>query len=248
MLCISICYVCFFSSPESSKVNKFFTVTTYNKLLEYFERIFGSSSTDSLKILIDYIMNKPNPIMQIFYLSIVLPAWTTFILYGYPLIPNHYLPEYHKYVGYLTFFICITTFVKACTTPPGYINARNINKYDNYSYDNVLFTNRICKTVKIRKIARSKFDSMTNRHVARFDHYCVWLNNSVGEENYRFFLIFLAVHMFMLSYGSYAIAQIFRHDTLVKNLFGAKYMYAGGERAKRESFEEDSSDPTESVY
>lgn len=29
--------------------------------------------------------------------------------------------------------------------------------------------------------------------MARFDHHCAWLNQCVGEENYKHFLIFLAV-------------------------------------------------------
>eukprot|EP00956_Cyclotella_meneghiniana_P014906 scaffold22587_cov70-Cyclotella_meneghiniana.AAC.3 len=54
--------------------------------------------------------------------------------------------------------------------------------FDHYEYDNLLYTDRECPTLKIRKIARSKYDRCTNRHVPRFDHYCGWLNQATGDE------------------------------------------------------------------
>jgi len=31
--------------------------------------------------------------------------------------------------------------------------------------------------------------------VARFDHYCIWLNNSIGFGNHRTFMLFLLAHL-----------------------------------------------------
>lgn len=39
---------------------------------------------------------------------------------------------------------------------------------------------------------RSKFDAETEHVVARFDHYCPWLNNAIGAGNYRSFVAFVA--------------------------------------------------------
>jgi hypothetical protein len=50
--------------------------------------------------------------------------------------------------------------------------------------------------------------------VARFDHFCGWLNNAVGEQNYKWFLLFLAVHCFMLSYATYILGAILGHQVL----------------------------------
>ena len=99
-----------------------------------------------------------------------------------------------------------------------------MQKFDNYKYDNVIYAARDCRTLKFRKVARSKFDTNTKQCVAKFDHYCIWLNNTVGEMNYRYFLVFLIVHMFMLAYGFCAVCCIFAHIISVNGLLEAKYM------------------------
>lgn len=82
------------------------------------------------------------------------------------------------------------------TTNPGIITKTNIQRYDHFPYDHLLFTpDRICSTTGVRRLARSKYDRFKyKQNVARFDHYCGWVYNSIGEENYRFFLLFLLVH------------------------------------------------------
>ena len=57
-----------------------------------------------------------------------------------------------------------------------------------------------------RKVARSKYDRYSKKTVARFDHYCGWLRQPIGEENYRFFLAFVGVHACMCLYGTFILA------------------------------------------
>ena len=52
--------------------------------------------------------------------------------------------------------------------------------------------------------ARSKFCRVTRRRVARFDHFCGWMNNAIGENNLRYFVSFLALHVVLCAYGSWA--------------------------------------------
>lgn len=73
----------------------------------------------------------------------------------------------------------------------------------------------------INKLARSKYDRFTNRHVARFDHYCGWVHNTIGEENYRYFLIFLFTHVGMCIYGTVITWSLFVGEVQDKDLFNA---------------------------
>jgi hypothetical protein len=71
-----------------------------------------------------------------------------------------------------------------------------------YPFDGLLYEPRRCPTMRLISPARSKFCRVTNRRVARFDHFCGWMNNSIGENNYRFFLAFLAWHVLLCLYGA----------------------------------------------
>ena len=106
------------------------------------------------------------------------------------------MSSYHKYIGYVGFASCVISWRYAMTTNPGIITKTNIQRYDHFPYDHLLFTpDRICSTTGVRRLARSKYDRFKyKQNVARFDHYCGWVYNSIGEENYRFFLLFLLVH------------------------------------------------------
>jgi hypothetical protein len=134
---------------------------------------------------------------------------------------SDHVSNYHQYSGYLLFMICMWSWRKAKTTSPGYITAANIVRFDNYPYDDLLFIERTCPTVGIRKLARSKYDRYTNRHVARFDHYCGWIGNTVGEENYRYFLFFLLIHVGMCIYGTIVTWNLFVGEIQDRDLFNA---------------------------
>ena len=44
-------------------------------------------------------------------------------------------------------------------------------------------------------VCRSKYCTHLGFVVARFDHYCIWLNNSIGFGNHRTFMLFLLAHL-----------------------------------------------------
>ena len=49
----------------------------------------------------------------------------------------------------------------------------------------------LCVSCKLVKPFGTKHCSMTDKCVARFDHYCPWMGNAIGKRNHRDFVIFL---------------------------------------------------------
>ena len=52
-----------------------------------------------------------------------------------------------------------------------------------------------CPTTLVKKPLRSKYCTHTGMVIARMDHYCVWLCNSVGYNNNGTFILFLVAHI-----------------------------------------------------
>lgn len=221
-------YVCVVADARRSPIARKITVELPQWCYTVCEEwVLGTTKTEWLAKLYNAVFRERNSILQILYLILVLGGWSIMFNYGFAHIPNKYIPGWHRYSGFLVFVVCMKTFHMACRSNPGFITAKNIDRFDNYPYDNILYkANALCPTAKIRKVARSKYDRMTKRHVARFDHYCAWIDQSVGEENYRIFLLFLLVQVAMCWYGSAILYYIFKNEIEGLQLFQAKFINA----------------------
>lgn len=207
-------YFCLWADPETSKTADFWTDRVPKYVSLKLKGIIGSSNVERLGVLGEYML-------QVIYLVVVLGAWSIIFAYAYPwVLKSQSVENYHRYVGYVVFLCCMTSWRYACNVSPGIITAQNLARYDHFPYDGFLFVpDRICSTAGIPKLARSKYDRFSKVHVARFDHFCGWLHNPIGEENYRFFLLFLLVHVGMCVYGTYIFACLFWGEILEKKLF-----------------------------
>lgn len=215
IFCIFLIYVFILNDASTSPISYCFTVTLPKYTLSTLRKIIGPKAVQKLEELSNYTL-------LCIYLVVVLGSWSIMFTFGYTFITkSSHVPNFHKYSGYLVFFLCMFSWMKAHHTSPGYITAQNIIKFDNYPYDNFLFINKTCPTVGIRKLARSKFDRFSNRHVARFDHYCGWICNTVGEENYRYFLFFLLVHVAMCIYGTIITWRLLVGEVQDRDLYNA---------------------------
>ena len=139
---------------------------------------------------------RPNPLLQLFYISLMAGGFTLYALHSLPLIggPNGRLAYWHRYTSYATMVGGVLIFVAASFADPGVVTAASLHRFSRVTFDNVLYEPRMCRTCNIPRPARSKHCVICNRCVARFDHHCPWLNSCVGERNYRYFLLFLAYH------------------------------------------------------
>jgi hypothetical protein len=141
------------------------------------------------------------------YCVLLVGGWSAVFYKIYPLLrASRHIDDGHPNFGYAVFLACLASWKYASSVSPGEINSGNMQKFDNYPYDNLLYVeDSVCPTLHQRKLARSKYDRYTDKHVPRFDHFCGWLRQPIGEENYREFLVFVGIHAFMCAYGSILI-------------------------------------------
>ena len=184
--------------------------------------------------LFNYVAFKPNPLLQSVYAVLVFGGYGCVLWQAYPQIPNLYMAGYHRYIGVFVVGGTLWAWYKSCSVSPGYITAENYKEFDNYPVDRMMYQPDQFYTYKdvqgnvvrqqIPKLPRSKHDAITNKVVARFDHFCPWLNNAVGERNYKYFLLFLFMTAFMLFYGTAATFSVVATYVTEEKLFSARYV------------------------
>lgn len=171
-VCVWVTFSCILNDPSKNFLANFLLYTLPNLFVRLLHKTLGPKAVKSLKVVTDRAL-------LLIYLIVVLGSWSIMFTYGYNFIDrSSHVSNWHKWSGYLVFIACMTSWFKAHGTSPGYITERNIVRFDNYPYDGLLFVNKACPTLGIRKLARSKYDRYTNRHVARFDHFCGWIDNT----------------------------------------------------------------------
>ena len=70
-----------------------------------------------------------------------------------------------------------------------YENALSMAANGNMEEANML---PLCHTCHIVRPLRSKHCSVQKRCVSCFDHFCPYVNNTMGSRNYKYFILFMA--------------------------------------------------------
>jgi len=110
----------------------------------------------------------------------------------------------------MLFLAVFIGYIYAMFSNPGVI-VRDMDKEKQGCIDDIEagFSLNICPTCHIQKPMRSKHCTSWDRCVARFDHFCPWINNSIGVDNHTFFLYWLMATILLgiwfLSYGGRAL-------------------------------------------
>jgi hypothetical protein len=188
---VVLIYFCVVADPQSSRTARFLNIELPTLFWRTLRKSLGRESYET----VEYVLDRA---LLLFYCIIVYGGWSVVFAYIYPWIGRQdYLPHYHRYIGVLFFAAGVVSWRTVHITSPGLITADTIALYDHYPYDDLLFTaGQICPTRNIPRLARSKFDRHKyHENVARFDHFCGWVHNTIGEANYRWFLLFLVVHV-----------------------------------------------------
>lgn len=74
------------------------------------------------------------------------------------------------------------------------------------------------------------FAGVCNRCVQRFDHHCVWVNNCIGAQNTRYFLLYLFSVCAMAGDIALLTADMLLHVVLRSGLMMASYIDEYGDK------------------
>jgi hypothetical protein len=143
ILSIFLIYTLILNDASTSAVSHCLTISLPNKLVIIIRKLIGQKAVTKVEHASEYFL-------VTLYLVIVLGSWSIMFTFGYSFITkSNHVSNVHKYIGYVLFFICMGSWKKVNSTSPGYINAQNIVRFDNYPYDNLLFVEKLCPTGKI---------------------------------------------------------------------------------------------------
>lgn len=194
-------------------------------LKKVLEKCCGKRAPAALDWTWNYLCFTSNPLVQLFYLLVVVGGFITFVANGFPHIPSRLISSWHRYTGLGVFLACVTNWWKACSTDPGTITRLNVDRLcEVYPWDDQLFSAQLCRTCNTLKPARSKHCSLCGICVARFDHHCIWVNNCIGLGNHKWFLGFLFWHQVLCIYGVFLGLMIVYEHVLEKDLFRAVFV------------------------
>lgn len=128
-------------------------------------------------------------------------------------------------MGYALCAFCLLCFYWACSNHSGIITKKNHSTIlKKYKFDSILYEPGECSKCKLPKIPRSKHCSICDICVDKFDHHCVWINQCVGANNYRYFLLFISVHSILCAYAG-GLGLLILYDYVKRNnLLNAQFM------------------------
>jgi hypothetical protein len=158
--------------------------------------------------------NGCNPIGQICFILLFSGSYVVAHVAAFPLLQVNGMHQ-HKTLGMVLASCCLATFFLASFSDPGRINDANVAAFMSlHSSDGLLFPEppAICQTCNRVKPARSKHCNATKSCVAKYDHWCIWINNSVGFYNIRWFLAFIFSIMNTCAYVAFVCCSIILID------------------------------------
>ncbi|KAJ3450546.1 palmitoyltransferase swf1 [Anaeramoeba flamelloides] len=168
-----------------------------------------------------YFLYSRNPIILLFYLLITGVGIFFFFKDVFPFFfETESLGKKHLILIPLCLVFVVFSLLISVLSDPGTITQENYKMYiQKYPYDNQIFFPRICETCGFQKPARSKHCKILNKCISKYDHYCGWLINAVGEKNYRWFLLFLISNCILCFYGFYFILKIVYSQLVHSQIF-----------------------------
>lgn len=136
----------------------------------------------------------------------------SYCLVTFTIVPFAFSTALISFVNWLAFSAVVALFMycfyKAVTTPGGSVprEAPWVGETAAAHMD----VKRFCATCQVYRPPRTHHCKDTDRCVLRMDHHCVWVNNTVGFHNHKYFMCFVfwavivIIHFYVLSgFGVY---------------------------------------------
>ncbi len=162
-------------------VNGAFARLLKKRVPSYFKsimtRVCGHRVVTCCSDTFDYVTNQRNPILQILYLLIINGAFVCWLIFGVPQLPTYLASTIHIYGGYVGVVVCQVTFYFACTRGPGVLTKENVECFNHYPYDGLLFAEGYrCKTCKVSKVIYVASPDMQLSLLTTFNRICCFSN------------------------------------------------------------------------
>ena len=136
------------------------------------------------------------------------------------LLANPFIPSYHHITAYCGCLVALFCFLMASTCAPGSITKANMKEYmEAYPFDGHLWTKgKVISELGVLRPARSKYDPIGGVLIPKFDHYCPWVNNCIGQQNMRWFLAFLLSNTVLCCYAMVLVAATLYYEVQVNQM------------------------------
>uniref|UniRef100_A0A6T0DJF2 Palmitoyltransferase n=1 Tax=Chrysotila carterae TaxID=13221 RepID=A0A6T0DJF2_CHRCT len=232
LLVAFLIYVCCFGGSSTGVIGRMHrALTSCGCFGRCLGKICGKRCAAACEYVDDVCCWRPNPLLQLFYLSLMGGGFILYYMHCLPHIPNTRLSAWHRLSSYAAMLGGFVIFFLASFCDPGTVTSANLHRFSTVHFDNVIYKPKMCTTCMLPRPARSKHCVICNKCVARFDHHCPWLNSCVGERNYRLFLLFLIYHSVLCFYSFFIHVQITMSLAIdTYQLHDAYYLDAAGRR------------------
>eukprot|EP00933_Yihiella_yeosuensis_P074734 TRINITY_DN8376_c0_g3_i4.p1 TRINITY_DN8376_c0_g3~~TRINITY_DN8376_c0_g3_i4.p1 ORF type:complete len:529 (+),score=49.94 TRINITY_DN8376_c0_g3_i4:101-1687(+) len=119
------------------------------------------------------------------------------------------------------FFLAAASFGKACRCEPG--SSPMSAEWTTYGSPPPGFSDdehspgprvRWCTKTRAYQPERCYFDKALGHSVLKLDHFCPWLNNTIGYGNYKYFYLFLGYATSACGYLGMSFIELLLHATL----------------------------------
>ena len=159
-----------------------------------FATVMGASQ--AFRFLFQGHMTAKNPMQSAIYFGTKLQMYLTFFYVIWPVFSDVAGP-----LTRLVFYTLTATlfyhYYRTCTVeagvvlPPGSADERNAMIRELAEQGKLGGETGLCVSTLARKPYRSKYCTVSEQRIEKFDHYCPFVNNAVGHRNHHHFLTFL---------------------------------------------------------